>query len=58
MSGTHASQIIWHRVQAIAGQKERSIEAVAFVGQVLYASGERGTWIIYDADTGEYTRAG
>jgi hypothetical protein len=49
MSGTHASQIIWHRVQAIAGQKERSIEAVAFVGQVLYASGERGTWIGVEA---------
>lgn len=45
MSGTHASQVIWHRVQAVVGQGHCSIEVAAFVGQVLYASGERGTWI-------------
>ncbi len=45
MSGTHASQIIWHRVQAVVGQGDCSIEVAAFAGQVLYANGERGTWI-------------
>jgi hypothetical protein len=45
MRGSHASQIIWHQVQAVAGQGTSSIEMAAFVGQVLYKSGERGTWI-------------
>ena len=49
MRGSHTSRIIWHRVQGIGGQADRSIEVAAFVGQVTYADGERGTYVGVEA---------
>ena len=43
--GVHRSQIIWHRAQNVAGQVDCSIETALFTGQVIYANGERGTYI-------------
>jgi hypothetical protein len=43
--GKKASRIVWHRAHQIAGQRHWSIDAGVFAGEVIFANGERGTYI-------------
>lgn len=45
MSGRHRSRVIWHHSHQIRGHKSKSIDAGVFVGEVIFANGERGTYI-------------
>jgi hypothetical protein len=45
MNGRHRSRIIWHHPHPIVGYKSTSIDAGVFVGEVVFANGERGTYI-------------
>ena len=45
MHGRHRSRIIWHHQHPVAGRKSKSIDAGLFAGEVVFADGERGTYI-------------
>jgi hypothetical protein len=45
MHGRHRSRMIWHRQHLLKGHKSTSIEAGLFVGEVVFANGERGTYL-------------
>ena len=44
MNGVHDGRTIWHVEQEIRGKKGHAIVPALFIGEVIYASGETGTY--------------
>ena len=45
MAGSKVARTVWHQTHQIEGRDGCSLDALLFAGHVVFASGERGTYI-------------